>query len=138
MHLHSSHHSLFAVLCYFLFTLCCIYNSAPIMNHASENPICDSINDNCDYITLDNTVEIKQSSQDLSILQLNIRGLLSKQHMLKETLLKLQNPPDILLICETWLKSNTENKVDLPGYKCYHKHRPSKIGGGVSVLVKST
>ena len=133
MHTHSFQLSLFAVLCCFLFTLCCIYDSAPIMNHDSENPICDSINDNCDYAT-----EIKQSFQDLSILQLNIRGLLSKQHILKETLLKLQNPPDILLLCETWLKSNTENKVDLPGYKCYHKHRPSKIGGGVSVLVKST
>ena len=107
------------------------------MNISLENPICDTINDNCDYVTLDDALEIKQLSQDLSVLQLNVRGLLSKQHALKETLLKLQNPPDILLLCETWLKSNAENKVDLPGYKCYHKHRQNKIGGGVSVLVNS-
>ena len=44
------------------------------MNHASENPICDSINDNCDYITLDDAAEIKQSSQDVSILQLKYQG----------------------------------------------------------------
>ena len=107
------------------------------MNESLENPICDSINDNCDYITLDDANEIKQSSHDLSVLQLNIRGLLNKQHTLKEIIISLQSPPDILLLCETWLKSNVENKVDIPGYKCYHKHRPNKIGGGVSVLVNS-
>ena len=131
------HHSTFAVLCCFFLTLCVTFETAPIMNLTTENPICDSINDNCDYITLDGTAEIKQSSHDLSVLQLNVRGLLSKQHILKETLLKLSNPPDILLLCETWLKCNIENKVELPGYKCYHKHRPSKMGGGVSVLVNS-
>ena len=108
------------------------------MNNLPENPICDTINDNCDYISMDDALEIKQSSKDLSILQLNVRGLLSKQHVLKETLLKLSNPPDVLLLCETWLKRSIENKVDLPGYKCYHKYRSSKIGGGVSVLVNST
>ena len=107
------------------------------MNLTTENPICDSINDNCDYITLDGATEIKQSSHDLTVLQLNVRSLLSKQHILKETLLKLSNLPDILLLCETWLKCNIENKVELPGYKCYHKHRPNKMGGGVSVLVNS-
>ena len=107
------------------------------MNCFRENPICDLIEDNCDYITLDSASEIKETSHDLSILQLNIRGLLNKQHILKDTLLKLSNPPDILLLCETWLKNNIENKIDLPGYKYYHKHRPNKIGGGVSIMVNS-
>ena len=136
MYIQSLHHSLFAVLCYSFLALCAIFES-PIMNCTRENPICDSIEDNCDYITLDSAMEIKQSSHDLSILQLNIRGLLSKQHILKDTLLKLSNPPDVLLLCETWLKNNIVNKIDLPGYKLYHKHRPNKMGGGVSIMVNS-
>ena len=84
MYTQSLHHSTFAVLCYFFLTLCVTFESS-IMNCSRENPICDSIEDNCDYITLDGATEINQSSHNLSILQLNIQGLLSKQHILKET-----------------------------------------------------
>ena len=134
---HFSHCSMLAVLCYyfFFFTLCVTFVCAPIMNPNVDNVICDTINDNCDYVTTDGVTEIKHTAQDLSVFQLNIRGLLSKQHILKDTLLTLSNPPDIMLLCETWLKNNIENKVEIPGYKCYHKHRPNKMGGGVSVLV---
>ena len=137
MSTHSLHRLSFAVFCSFICTISYMFYSAQIMNLTLENPICDTIIDNCDYITLDDATEIKYSSQDLSVLQLNIRGLLNKQFALKEIILNLQHPPDILLLCETWLKNNIENKINLPGYKCYHKHRLNKIGRGVSVLVIS-
>ena len=67
---------------------------------------------------------------------MNIRGLLSKQDSLKQLLSEFKVLPDIVLLCETWLKKDTAGKLDMPNYKCYHKHRIDRLGGGVSVLVK--
>ena len=94
------------------------------------------IEDNCDYLEHGEINQLKQNATDLTVLQLNIRGLLGKQELLKQFLLEFNDPPDILLLCETWLKPNTDYKVNLLGYKCYHTHRKDKIGGGVSILVK--
>ena len=41
------------------------------------------------------------------------------------------------MACETWLKSTTINKVNLPNLKGYHKTRSNRMGGGVSILVNS-
>ena len=65
------------------------------------------------------------------VIQLNIRSLISKQDSLSE----FKILPDIVLLCETWLKGDTENKINIPNYKCYHKHRIDSLGGGVSILV---
>ena len=129
---------MFAVFCSFFSSTCFICIPAPTMNCTPVNPICETITDNCNYIELDEASEIKYSSKDLLILQLNIRGLLSKTTQLKDTLLKFSEAPDVLLLCETWLRSETEHKFQLPGYKCYHSHKKSKLGGGVSILVKNT
>ena len=97
----------------------------------------NGIDDNCDYVKHCEIHEIICTPRDLTILQLNIRGLLGKQEHLKQLLLEFTNPPDILLLCETWLKPNTENNINFPGYKCYHASRKDRIGGGVSILVSS-
>ena len=90
----------------------------------------------CTYIEPVDLVHLeKPKNSDLTILQLNIRGLLNKQDLLKHLLLPIQL--DILLLCETWLTNQTQYLIDLPGYKCYHKHRKDRIGGGVSVLIRS-
>ena len=90
----------------------------------------------CTYIEPVDLVHLEQpKNSDLTILQLNVRGLLNKQDLLKHLLLPIQ--PDILLLCETWLTNQTQDLIDLPGYKCYHKHRKDRIGGGVSVLIRS-
>ena len=95
-----------------------------------------NIDDNCDYIEHSEICQIKCNANDLTVLQFNVRGLLGKQDLLKQFLLEFDSPPDIMLLCETWLRPNTENKVNLPGYKCYHTHRKHRIGGGVSIVVK--
>ena len=82
----------------------------------------NSIEDNCDYIEHDEIHQLVHNAKDLTVLQFNIRGLLGKQELLKQLLLEFANPPDILLLCETWLKPDTEKKLDFPGYKCYHAH----------------
>ena len=106
------------------------------MNCVEPNPILDGIIDNCDYLDVSDVNSLRHTDKDLLILQLNIRGLLSKQDSLKQLLTEFKVLPDIVLLCETWLKKDTAGKLDMPNYKCYHKHRIDRLGGGVSVLVK--
>ena len=42
------------------------------MSHNDSNPICDEINDNCDYVDLTDLGNISQSVKDLVVLQLNV------------------------------------------------------------------
>ena len=44
-------------------------------------------------------------------------------------------PIDVILLCETWLKSSTTELFNLPHYKSFHKVRSDRIGGGTSILV---
>ena len=106
------------------------------MNCVVSNPILDGITDNCDYLDVSDVNSLRHTDKDLLILQLNIRGLLSKQGSLKQLLSEFKVLPDMVLLCETWLKKDTAGKLDMPNYKCYHKHRIDRLGGGVSVLVK--
>ena len=105
------------------------------MTQNEINSICDITNDICDHIDSSDLNKLAQSHHDLMVMQLNIRGLISKQDSLKRLLIEFQTSPDIVLLCETWLKWDTENKINIPNYKCYHKHRTDRLGGGVSILV---
>ena len=90
--------------------------------------------DGCDYVDLENGLDV--TDKDLSVIQLNIRGLSSKVNDLKHIIdhVQLNGQPDILLLCETWL-SKQSPPVDIPGYSTYRKDRQNKKGGGVAVLV---
>ena len=93
----------------------------------------------CDYVELEDCSDISIGETDTSIVQLNIRGLVGKQH----ELLKLVNnclgkaKMDIIMLQETWLTKNNEHFVNIPGYKHYGTKRPSCMGGGVSILVNN-
>ena len=90
---------------------------------------CDSIS--CDYVE---SSEKEKHPSALRILQLNTRGILSKQDELRQLL--INNSIDIALICETWLTSNNEDRLDVIGYKYIGKTRSGRKGGGVCILVK--
>ena len=77
---------------------------------------------------------LSKGDNALRLLQLNIRGIISKQSDLRRLLLEQQI--DICLICETWLTSSNENKLDIAGFNYVGKLRSHKKGGGVCVLVK--
>ena len=85
---------------------------------------------NCNYVDS----IINKEDNVLRILQLNIRGIVSKQSDLR--ILLLEQQIDICLICETWLTSTNENKLDIAGYNYVGKLRSNRKGGGVCVLVK--
>ena len=88
----------------------------------------------CDYLNAEETGRITPGRNDISVIQMNVRGLLNKQDQIKELLRTSRS--DIVLMCETWLNSSTEKLVDIPGYKLINKNRIDRIGGGVCILIK--
>ena len=92
-------------------------------------------NDSCDYIEL--TKEINADSEDLILINLNIRGLYSKLGRLNYILNNAtERQADVVTLSETWLSKYTP-QFSIPGYKMYRKDRVGKKGGGVAVLVST-
>ena len=90
--------------------------------------------DNCDYVH--KIVDVDRS--DLVVLQLNVRGINSKQQQLKDIIDTSihDSQPDLLLFSETWLTTNSPDPTIL-GYTIYRGDRHLKKGGGVAILASS-
>ena len=90
--------------------------------------------DTCDYM-----YSIRHAStDDLIIVQLNVRGLYNKRSLLANLLSSCVDgrTPDIVLLSETWL-TPTSPPVIIPGYDLVHCCRTHKRGGGVGILVST-
>ena len=76
-------------------------------------------------------------SNDFSIMQFNIRGLLSKEDQLNRLLNKIgsKNKVSVVALNKTWLRKENINKVSLPGYNLEHNIRKGKKGGGVTIAI---
>ena len=96
-----------------------------------ENTALDEF-DNCDYVH--KVVDVGPT--DLVVMQLNIRGIGSKQGQLSDLIdSSVQNKrPDIVLLSETWLTPFSP-KITVPGYDLYRQDRTLKWGGGIAALV---
>ena len=93
--------------------------------------------DNCNYIDWDDIPNLNNESKNkLKVLQLNIRGIRNKYIDLIDLLNRLDEP-DIIIICETWLKPNDPDPKILD-YKFIGRHRSNRKGGGVGFLIKNT
>ena len=92
---------------------------------------------NCDYVEIESRHELASEAKSLALIQLNIRGLLSKTTLLKELLStnlgKIR--PDAILLCETWLNTTNFDSVTIPNYKLMGNVRHGKLGGGTGILV---
>ena len=106
-------------------------NKLSTLYNKYENTVLDEF-DNCDYVH--KVVDVGPT--DLVVMQLNIRGISSKQGQLNDLIdSSVQNKnPDILLLSETWLTSFSP-KITVPGYELYQQDRTLKKGGGVAILV---
>ena len=116
-----------------LFIIMCLH--PPPSLERDENRLCiDDLEtfDTCDYVYSLKDV----GSDDLVIVQLNIRGICSKISHLTNFLNSCVDgrTPDIVLLSETWLTPNSP-KVTIPGYDFIHCDRIHKRGGGVGILV---
>ena len=103
----------------------------------ANDAVYDGTIDPCDYMDVDNRLEIGDC--DLAAMHLNIRGLVGKSDLLKKLLNENfgDHPPDILLLCETWMSVNSPS-LSFPGYNIYDTRRKHKRGGGCCVLIKNT
>ena len=93
--------------------------------------------DTCDYVELDDTIDVKCEKDDQVIMHLNIRGLCSKQqdlaNLLKDCIPKKKK--DVVLLVETWTTTSNFNTINIPGYKYYGQNRNMKKGEGVSIPI---
>ena len=106
-----------------------------LTEHIPGMGYCEDLTDNCDYVDI--AEKPIPTNKQLSILQLNIRGVLGKQSLLTN-LLKDTNKhskAQIILLQETWLKKGTEKRLKIPSYIFPGSHRKNKKGGGVGILV---
>ena len=91
----------------------------------------------CNYEEIANNV--MRSSNDFSVIQLNIRGISSKIGDLKYLIDKTfeTGHPDCVLLCETWLCPNSP-PVNIAGYRFVHTDRNKKKRGGVGILISDS
>ena len=96
--------------------------------------------DYCDYIDTETCKNIEKNDHDLTIMQYNVRDLISKQRDLPVFLggCTTTGSVDVLILVETWLTSESEKRVHVPGYEYYGVCRKSCKGGGVGFLVKDS
>ena len=97
----------------------------------------ENYDDICDYIEYDNLPKVKSTLSDLTIIFVNIRGILSKQFRLSKFLKHClgQKKVDVIILAETWLTKLNCDQIKIPGYKFTGKHRPNCNGGGVGFLI---
>ena len=88
--------------------------------------------DNCDYIT----DKFQSVVNDLCVVQLNVRGIGSKQSSLQHLINNCisNRTPDVLVLSETWLTPFSPT-IKVPSYEFCHKDRTSRRGGGVGLLI---
>ena len=70
-------------------------------------------------------------------MQLNVRGLSSKVDQIKQIIDKnpCNKPPEVILLCETWLNNYSPN-INILGYHLESENRKGKKGGWVAILIK--
>ena len=95
--------------------------------------------DKCDYLDPTNCNDLNPENYNLVIMQLNIRSLLAHQTELRDLLQILSNKNstvDVILLCETFLSSNTEKLAYIPGYHLVTNNRNNHKGRGVAILIR--
>ena len=109
----------------------------PMAKLPEEFKLSTDFESNCDYVEIESRHELASEAKSLALIQLNIRGLLSKTTLLKELLStnlgKIR--PDAILLCETWLNTTNFDSVTIPNYKLMGNVRHGKLGGGTGILV---
>ena len=126
---------LYSLALLFSTTNCIVNIELQVFN--CQTMICDQIVElgtpECPYIEDENLSCIDPGTTDLSIIQLNIRGLLNKQDQIKDLINKSKS--DVVLLCETWLRKDTYPLVNINSHKLYNNYRLDRLGGGVGILV---
>lgn len=76
-----------------------------------------------------------QKIDELEIAYLNIRSLVRKVGKFQMELKKIEKVPHVIIVAETWLKPNTESKVNFENYNSVFCSRPITIHGGIGIFI---
>ena len=99
-------------------------------------PSCEDLMDiDTEYILANKMTELPDIN--LNLMHLNICGLINKQYSLSRLLTTLggRNKVNVVSLNETWLRNDTESKINIPGYSYSGLSRTGKKGGGVGFLI---
>ena len=93
--------------------------------------------DHCDYFDYSTLTNDIKTTNTLTVVQLNTRGVMNKREPLKSLFndIRKSSRVDIAILVETWLNKRNSNRFMLPGYKFLGSHRKNKKRGGVGILV---
>ena len=96
--------------------------------------------DNCDYLDLDSQMQLLNDPTSLTLIQLNIRGMIRKltglSHLIFDNMGKAV--VDVILLCETWLNNTNFTNAVVPGYKLFGNIRSGRLGGGTGILIHNS
>ena len=109
--------------------MCKSGNGTKVMDILENSIITDNLDsvlwsDKCDYIDIEDCVNLNPNCYNLIVMQLNVRSLLSNQSVLNQLLRDLENRKskvDLLLLCETFLTGQSHRLVNFPGYKLIYR-----------------
>ena len=117
------------------FSIMCLNNAIRASDglaQISTNPISDILN--CNYLDID-SYDKQIVESDLVIMQLNVRGLVNKQHDLNNLLIKLNHKVHVIILSKTWLTQTHKMLIKMPGYKLISRERDTEKGGNVGFLI---
>ena len=125
-------------------TTCSVNFSVKMFDLSDTDPIDLGFNnvlvDSCTYVDMTESASCSDNSNNsnsLNLLQLNSRGVLSKQERIKLLLKELRKDCNIhvVFLVETWLTNKNSKRFKIPGFNFVGSHRKCKQGGGVGILI---
>ena len=124
--------------------MCKSGNGTKVMDILENSVITDNLDsvlwsDKCEYIDIEDCVNLNLNCYNLIVLQLNVRSLLSNQSALNQLLRDLENRKskvDLILLCETFLTGQSRRFVNFPWYKLISTEHANRKGGGTGILVR--
>ena len=69
----------------------------------------------------------------MSLLAVNVRGLISKFSELKAYLSDLESKISFIIVTETWLSIDKDCALEMEGYKSFSIYRSDQVGGGIKL-----
>ena len=111
--------------------------TAKMQKNLLDLKLSDEFEDTCDYLDIDSRNDLTVDNMSLTLMQLNIRGLINKTSLLNQLLIdSIGNVrTDIVLLCKTWLNSSNISRIDIPNYKLIGNVRTGKLGRGTGILI---